>query len=321
MTTQIPMVSVVIPTFNRALMTCRAIQSVFNQSFNNYEIIVVDDGSTDNTSEVIKKKWNGKITYIRYQNNKGGSYARNIGIKKSRGRYIAFLDSDDEWLPLKLEKQVDFFEKCKPLVGAVYCLYYKKKDILKKFNSKKEHGYVYYVLLSGWCPSITSSIMIRNEVFKQGKKFDETLTSFQDYDLWIRIAKEWEFEVVREHLVINHEHQENRVGINLGPRLKGLKLFLNKWGAAIHENGGYQAVDFFRKKYLSFAYSQAALDHLRKHERQTALHLFNKLLKTRRITPKFFIKFFILFLGNKKLYIFARRIHRNIKNLSENEFR
>jgi len=103
MTTQIPMVSVVIPTFNRALMTCRAIQSVFNQSFNNYEIIVVDDGSTDNTSEVIKKKWNGKITYIRYQNNKGGSYARNIGIKKSRGRYIAFLDSDDEWLPLKLE--------------------------------------------------------------------------------------------------------------------------------------------------------------------------------------------------------------------------
>ena len=321
MTTQTPMVSVIIPTFNRALMTCRAIQSVFNQSFNNYELIVVDDGSTDNTSAIIKKYWDGRINYIRLLNNIGGSHARNIGIKKAKGKYIAFLDSDDEWLPLKLEKQVEFFEKCKPLVGAVYCLYYKKKDTLKKFISKKEHGYIYDVLLCGWCPSITSSIMIRNDVFKQGNNFDETLTSFQDYDLWIRIAKTWNFEVIKEYLVINHEHHEDRVGINLGPRIKGLNLFLNKWEGAIYEIGGYQAVDLFRRKYLSLAYSHEALDKLRKHERQVALHLFNRLLKTRRITPKFFIKFFILFLGNKKLYIFARRIHRNIMNLSDNEFK
>ena len=161
--------------------------------------------------------------------------------------------------------------------------------------------------------------MIRNEVFKRGNNFDESLTSFQDYDLWIRIAKTWEFEVVREHLVINHQHQESRVGIDLGSRLQGLNYFLNKWDDTIHENGGYKAVDFFRRKYLSLAYSQAALDKLRNHERQAALHLLNKLLKTRRFTPKFFIKFFILFLGNEKLFIFARRIHRKYKILSDNE--
>ena len=312
MSAQDPIVSVVIPTFNRAQVICRAIQSVIDQSFENYEIIVVDDGSTDNTADILKRKWNGSISVIRNTENNGGSYARNIGIRNSKGKYIALLDSDDEWLPTKLEKQIAFFEVCNPAVGVVYCLYFEKKDSYKKYYLNIEHGQIHKTLLNGWCPSITSSVLIRNDVFKQGNLFDEDLTSFQDYDLWIRIAKNWEFEVLREHLVINHQHQDNRVSIDIALRLNGLYLFLKKWGDAIHEIGGYPAVDFFRRKYLSIAYSQAALNKLRQHEKRAAISFFIKLLKTRRIKPKFFFEFLILFLCNEKLIRTAANLHKNL---------
>lgn len=102
---KIPTVSVVIPTYNRAHLVGRAIQSVLNQTYQDFEIIVVDDGSTDNTEEVVKSFNDPRIRYIRHDQNRGGSAARNTGIKMARGEYIAFQDSDDEWLPEKLESR------------------------------------------------------------------------------------------------------------------------------------------------------------------------------------------------------------------------
>ena len=96
-------ISVIIPTFNRAFLVKRAIQSVLNQSFQPYEIIVIDDGSIDGTGELIKTEF-PLIKYI-WQQNSGISHARNLGIQKSQGNWLAFLDSDDEWLPKKLEMQ------------------------------------------------------------------------------------------------------------------------------------------------------------------------------------------------------------------------
>ena len=318
---QNPCVSVVIPTYNRAEMLIRAIRSVLGQTYKDYELIVVDDGSTDGTANIMKDYETDGFKYIRYNSNEGGAFARNLGLDNSKGKYIAFLDSDDEWLPTKLEKQTKFIENCPARVGAVYCLVLDKSDVIRKNPSKPKRGNVYRELLRGWCPPTTSSFLIKAEALKRGVRFDEALTSFQDYDLWIQLSKYWEFDFVPEPLVVFHHHEESRVSIDLLLRINGLEYFLTKWSERIYKCGGDHAIDFLRKKYLSIVYSQAALDKLRKHERQAAFHLFNKLLKTRRITPKFFIKFFILFLGNKKLYIFARRIHRNIKNLSENEFR
>ena len=108
-----PTVSIIIPTYNRAHLIGRAIQSVLNQTYQNFEIIVVDDGSTDNTEEMIKEfqKHDKRIKYIRHEKNRGGAAARNTGIKVARGEYIAFQDSDDEWLPEKLEKQMDVFQR------------------------------------------------------------------------------------------------------------------------------------------------------------------------------------------------------------------
>ena len=168
-------------------------------------------------------------------------------------------------------------------------------------------------MLRGWCPSVTSSVIIRAEALKSGIRFDENLTSFQDYDFWIQLAKYWEFDFVPEPLVIIYQHEESRVSIDLVPRINGLEYFLNKWSKAIREAYGERGLYSIRNKYLSIVYSHAILGTLRKHERIKALLLFNKLLKTRRIKMNFLIKFFILFTGNKALIKFSRLIRMHFE--------
>lgn len=115
-----PTVSVILPTYNRAHLLERAIQSVLDQTYPDFEIIVVDDASIDNTVNIIKGIINERIRYIRHEKNKGAAAARNTGIKLAKGKYIAFQDSDDEWLRDKLEKQIKIFETVSPEVGVVY---------------------------------------------------------------------------------------------------------------------------------------------------------------------------------------------------------
>ena len=116
-----PLVSVIIPTHNRADLVPLAIQSVLQQTYTNLECIVVDDASTDNTEETVRTIIDERIIYLRHENNKHASAARNTGIKYARGEFIAFLDDDDEWLPTKLEKQVPFLLNLHEKVGMIYC--------------------------------------------------------------------------------------------------------------------------------------------------------------------------------------------------------
>lgn len=115
-----PTVSVIIPTHNRANLIGKAIDSVLDQTCQDFEIIVIDDGSTDNTAEIVKGFDDFKIHYISHELNRGTSAARNTGIKASRGEYIALLDSDDEWLPEKLDRQVEVLQDEPSEVGVVY---------------------------------------------------------------------------------------------------------------------------------------------------------------------------------------------------------
>jgi glycosyltransferase involved in cell wall biosynthesis len=182
-----PLVSAIIPTFNRGWILNEAIQSVLDQTYQPMEIIVVDDGSTDDTRDILDSFGDG-ITVL-YQENRGVSAARNLGIKHSHGELIAFLDSDDLWTPDKIACQVDFF--CDN-PNAVIC---QTEEIWirngKRVNPKNKHkklsGMIFEPSLE-LCLVSPSAVMIQRALFELKGFFDETLPACEDYDLWLRIA-------------------------------------------------------------------------------------------------------------------------------------
>lgn len=202
------LVSVVIPTYNRANLLPNAINSVINQTFKNWELIIVDDGSIDNTKDVISEfiKKDSRVKYF-YQKNSGQPSAMNLGIKNSKGNYIAFLDDDDEWLPEKLEKQINKIKSDK-LIGLVFTdaiILDGKTNVNKRSDIiKPSSGFVYKELLKTNFITATS-VIIAKEIFEKIGLFDESfiikITQIQDYDMWLRIAKYYKIEYISEPLV------------------------------------------------------------------------------------------------------------------------
>jgi len=229
-----PTVSVIIPTYNRAHLVGRAIQSVLNQTYQDFEVIIVDDGSTDNTEEIIKEfqKNNKRIRCIKHKQNVGGSAARNTGIKASRGEYIAFLDSGDEWFSSKIEKQLKLFLLGDANLGAVGSGKIVVHSNMHKSEIKIPKGYfgdIYKGLLKGESfPGATSTIVIKKECFEKAGLFDESLKSSQEYDLYIRVAKYYYFDVVREPLV-KWIFESNSIGSDMNAQVQGKKRMLQKY--------------------------------------------------------------------------------------------
>ncbi len=208
---QTPKVSVVISTYNRASMLKRAIQSVLAQTFQDFELIVVDNASTDNTQKIVKSFSDERLRYICHAMNRGGSAARNTGIKNSKGQYIAFLDDDDEWFSQKLEKQVKKMDAT-PLAGLIYVgseVFNEKKQNIEQVYWPQFRGQLYKRLLLSTIFSSVSNVLIRQECFQKVGLFDEGLTSCQDWEMWLRIACEYEFDFVPEILLRINVHEEH----------------------------------------------------------------------------------------------------------------
>ena len=195
-------VSIVIPTHNRCVLLEKAIKSVLEQDFIEFQLIIIDDASEDNTENFVKSLNDNRIEYYKIEKSKGGNYARNLGISKCNGRYIAFLDDDDEWCSTKLRKQVELFEKDSS-VGLVYTgseIIYVSEDI-KYFNIPNLKGELSKKILIKNYIGTTSSVIIRKDILNKTDCFDENLSALQDYDLWIRICQLCNVEVVKEPLV------------------------------------------------------------------------------------------------------------------------
>lgn len=225
-----PTVSVILPTYNRAHLVGRAIQSVLDQTYQDFEIIVVDDGSRDNTEEIINGFTDTRIRYVKHQKNKGGSAARNTGIKLAKGKYIAFQDSDDEWLPEKLEKQMKAFKKASDEVGVVYTGFHRIKDGITYYvpsdDITKKEGNIHNTLLYG--NFVTTQVAVVNaECFKKVGMFDESLPRLQDWELWIRISKYYNFSCIDEPLVKSF-YQEDSISSNSVALHTAYKLILKK---------------------------------------------------------------------------------------------
>ena len=195
-------VSVVIPTFNRAQKVVRAVSSVFSQTFADVEIIVVDDGSTDGTKKAVEQ-FGDRVTYVAHSSNLGVSAARNTGIKKSNTPLIAFLDSDDHWFPEKLAVQVGFFNAHPETVACQTEELWIRNGI--RVNPMKKHlkpsGNIFKPSLK-LCLVSPSAVMLKQCLLDEVGSFDEDLPVCEDYDLWLRISCRYPIHRIRESLVV-----------------------------------------------------------------------------------------------------------------------
>jgi glycosyltransferase involved in cell wall biosynthesis len=222
------MVSVIIPAFNYGRYLGSALESILAQTYEDFEIIIVDDGSTDNTLEVVRGFTDPRIKYI-YQENKGLPGARNTGIKAAQGKYIAFLDADDLWHPCKLEKQVSFLER-NDNVGVVYtgASYVNTEGELLPFRWDPEpKSDSFYEALLFQNPIHVSSATVRADCLAQIGLFDESFMAVEDLDLWRRIAARYSFYQISENLTIARHHPENMTK-DLNRMAKGWSSYMAK---------------------------------------------------------------------------------------------
>lgn len=230
-----PLVSIIIPTYNRSKYICRAIDSALAQTYPETEIIVIDDGSTDDTPSVLKP-YMPKIKYV-HQQNGGISAARNRGIKESAGKYIAFLDSDDQWAPQKLAIQVAILEK-DPKIGIVHNKLIIVNDAGERVGMKpsRESGRNFKELIEIGGDLPTSSVITRRECFQTAGLFDEHLKVMEDFEMWLRIARTYDVHEVREEgLAFYYRHNQqitqNRVKVYEGTVMLHEKI-LNEYPEA-----------------------------------------------------------------------------------------
>jgi glycosyltransferase involved in cell wall biosynthesis len=224
-----PRVSVIIPTYNRAGIIAEAVDSVLAQDYKDFELIVVDDGSTDNTSEVMARY--GDDVRVLFQENKGVSAARNRGITEASGKLIAFLDSDDLWLPQKLSTQVEFFsQRPDALICQTEEVWLRNGiRINPKHRHKKPSGMIFEPSLK-LCLVSPSAVMIRRDLLDRTGGFDETLPACEDYDLWLRISCRFPVYLIETPLIIKRGGHDDQLSKGTGLdkfRIKTIEKIIN----------------------------------------------------------------------------------------------
>lgn len=217
-----PKVSVIIPTYNRALLVQDAIESVLHQTYPDFEIIVIDDGSTDATQDVLEA-YHARMKYLRIPHSGNPATVRNTGLSVAEGEYAAFLDSDDQWLPSKLERQIPFLES-DPEIGLVCSnafVKYQGQDAEEQLYLRPDQGF------SGLLTTklleqnfiITSTTVIRRAILVKTGTFSQLpeLTALEDYDLWLRISTLSKICFIPEALAIYSEHPEQSLRFTRRP--------------------------------------------------------------------------------------------------------
>ncbi len=208
-----PLVSVIIPTFNRGYCLEESIRSVLEQSFIDFELVVVDDGSTDNTSELVRRFPAVKLIRLE-EKNRGVSFARNRGVVEAQGDWVGFLDSDDLWEQGKLATQVKWIER-HPDLQMVYTdeIWIRNGVRVNPMNKHRKYSGDIFRYCLPLCIVSPSSVLLRAKVLSEVGGFDESMQVCEDYDLWLRIAKRHPFHFIEEKLIVKrggHEDQLSR---------------------------------------------------------------------------------------------------------------
>jgi len=200
----VPLVTVILPTWNRVKWLSRSVESVLSQTFKDFELIVVDDGSTDSSSELLKN-YSEKIRTFIFDNNHGVSKARNFAISNSSSEWIAFLDSDDYWHPEKLQKQIDLIK-----IDSQCPIHFTDEIWVRngvRVNPKKKHqkqeGWIFQPSLE-LCLISPSSVILKREIMERHGMFDETLPVCEDYDLWLRLTYRYKVKLLNQKLMTRY---------------------------------------------------------------------------------------------------------------------
>ncbi len=221
-------VSIILPTYNRTQVIKRAINSVLNQSYSNFELIIIDDGSTDNTAEVIKSFNDERIQFIRNDNNRGQAIARNIGLKRAKGSYIAFLDSDDVWHKDYLEKQIETLSNMPDEYGLVYCkcrrlnnskITFLPPTLIKEEDIKEQLIKENFTTLQ--------AILLKRGCLEKCGYLDERMTALEDWDFFIRLSDICRFKYNDEVLVDMYASRDG-VNNNIADRIAAREHILDK---------------------------------------------------------------------------------------------
>lgn len=252
-------VTIIIPTYNRADLIGETLSSVFTQTYRDFEVIVVDDGSTDDTASVLQPLMEQDLIKYVYQNNQGESAARNRGIAEAKGQYIAFLDSDDLFEPTRLEMQLQYFRD-HPDIGLVH------SGFTKFDNSSEDLGYrdtswftgmIYPQILLYWTTLIPpSTVLIPKKVFEVIGPFDKSLRIGPDLDMWRRIARKYPFGFINKSLTRIRVHSGNISG----DKMKVPDEFIKYLNKAFTDDPGLSVR--FKKRSFSRMFSTMAMNLL-----------------------------------------------------------
>lgn len=295
-----PLISVIIPTYKRRYLVLeRAIKSVIAQTFKNIEIIIVDD-SPDDYSYREEIKFNiqllndERIYYHQHKQTMGACAARNTGVQYSKGTYLAFLDDDDEWLPKKLEKQFDRAKETGAtlITCSSYIIKFRQNDIRSKRirRIKRISGYVFdHLILSNFIGS-TSYVFLERRVFVSCGGFDVHMKASQDYDLWLRISKEFKINYVDCPLVNYFLHEDERISKNMNNKIQGLNRLIEK-------NLEYLET---HPKAMSKKLLELMMFYIEKSEYTYAIELLKKAVKIYPLSViniRIFMKSFLILFG------------------------
>lgn len=304
---QSPRVSVIIPTYRRAHNIRECIDSVLAQTYQDFEIIVVDDGSTDSTRDVVAA-YGERVRYI-YQENRGPASARNTGIQAARGELVAFQDSDDLWLPEKLSLQVPLFDQ-DPEIGLVYCdmSYFRSHGLCDRPSSFKSHrppmsGHVFREMFVQGCPMHTPTSIVRRRCLDEVGLFNEELRHFEDQDLWYRLAMRFKIDYVDALLVQCrvHDAYPKKNAVLLARAFRKRVLEASPWlSDALTKQE-------LRRGYYQYAY-RAALAHLATKEKALAQEALSECLA---FDPAW-LKAHVVWLGTylPAVFLWAQRVLR-----------
>ena len=284
-----PNVSVIIPTFNRANLVGRSIKSVLDQTYCDFELIVVDDGSIDNTEEVVKAFSDPRIRYMKHEKNRGLSAARNTGIKAATGEYIAFQDSDDEWLPNRLERQLPAFQQDKEKrIGLVLCqMYFPEGNWTwaPKVQNITFEEIIHHEAIIG-----PVTFLIRRDVAGPELYFDENLRAAEDWDFLIRISRICDIEYIKEVLVHIHDDADsrNRTPIN---DLESRILLLQKFAEEFNS----------RPRALSSLHRKNALDYCALRKTKLTRQSLRAAIQASPRIPSLYLQYFLSLFGSRVL--------------------